>query len=117
MGFLDSDIPTVFTSGRAVSAQADSATTLAGRYLHSLTTATDFVKHPTVIAAIERYHTTWQSRVNQVASNIEALGGNTSASATTIAQSDDDAASALGQQGATTSTTHSFLQRPINGPF
>jgi hypothetical protein len=117
MSFLESDNPAVFASGRAVSGQTDDATALAWRFLHSVATAADFTEHPTVVAAIERYHATWQPRVNQVASDVQALGGNTSAGATTIAASDADAASVLAPVATTTTTQGTHVQRPINGPI
>ena len=93
--FYQADPTQVYGSGALVESHTDDATALAGQYLRSLTNATDWVKHPTVIGAIERYHATWQPKVNQVAADIETLGSNTSASATTVAQGDVDSTGTL----------------------
>lgn len=116
MTFIFTEIDKVLSSGTAVQGHADSAGSLAWQYLRSLENATDWVKHPAVIAAIERYHGTWQPRVNEVADKIEALGSNTRASATTIGQADDDSNHTMRQQAVVSTTTSTAMSRDINAP-
>lgn len=113
MVFLASDVEVVYASGRAVAAQSTAATELAGAYLRSLEEAAMWATHPTMVAGIERYHGTWQPVVTEVALRIDALGADTSGSATDVAGADGDANGLLGRTGVEQQHRTGWLNRPI----
>lgn len=76
MCHYEMDPPTVHGSGQQVTGLVDGAAGLARRYLASLETSRGEVRHPTVQGALDRYRDTWQQPVQDVAREIDSLGGN-----------------------------------------
>jgi hypothetical protein len=114
MSYYEIDTEGVYGSGQATAAHTPDAAALASQYLNALENAHGTVHHATVVAAVGRYRDNWQPRVNEVAPQVDALGTNTSSSATIIATSDQDSTTLLGQHGATTEAQSDPLRRPIN---
>jgi hypothetical protein len=114
VSFYEIDTDGVYSSGQRTAAHAPGAETLARQYLGSLESAHGVVHHPTVVAAVARYRDNWQPRVNEVAPQIDALGTNTSSSATIITRSDQTSTTLLSQQGSAAETQTNVLSRPIN---
>ena len=114
VSYYEIDTTGVYAAGQRTAAESTAAATLAGRYLGSRESAHGVVHHPTVVAAVARYRDSWQPRVNEVAPQIDALGTNTSSSATITATADQDSNALLAQQGSATEADTATLSRPIN---
>lgn len=114
MSRYGADADVVYGAGRSVAGRSVTAAGLASQYLFALESAKESVTHPAVVSAVDRYYFTWQPLVTGVALDIEDLGSRTSASAVTVVEADDDAATALGHQGAAALAEGGHLQRAIN---
>jgi hypothetical protein len=116
MDFYEMDTPGVYDSGNRVTDQTSTAAGLAQRFGTVLTTAETTVTHPRMISAIARYHEAWHPQADRVVGQIEALGGNTSASAVTVDAADQEADSHVRVTGGHVDTCTTALRRDINAP-
>ncbi|QSB15598.1 hypothetical protein JQS43_04400 [Natronosporangium hydrolyticum] len=105
----------VHHSGRAVTDLTDGAFGLARRYFGLIDDERGVVGHQRVSGALDRYRTTWQPAVNEVALEIDALGGATAGGAVMVAAADDDAGHLLNVQAGAAQAAGSALSRPIDG--
>ena len=110
---VDMQVQQVYSAGTSVSALSGEAGTAARAFLTSVDEAAGTVVHAVIAGALRRYHGTWSQPANRLQLDVEALGANTSGSATDVAGADADASTTLSGVYA---SNNAFMQR-LNSPL
>lgn len=103
----------VSAAGRGTAATATQWAQWASQVGGSLRDAAAQAQEPTVTAAFEEHLSTWNPRVNALATDADALGTNAVSAATVMLNADSTANSVLGCQAATEQAGTTHLRRPI----
>jgi hypothetical protein len=108
---LDPDA--VRAAGRGTAGTAREWAQWAAQVQGSLRDAAAQSQEPVVSAAFEEHLSTWNLRINALATDADALGTNAVSGANVMANADSTSTAVLGGQATTEHTTTTHLRRPI----
>lgn len=113
--FLDVDTEVVADAGCRTTATSEAWASWGGRTRGRFAAAGEEVVSARILDALEGYAAEWQPTIAAVATEVAALGENTTSAADTVTNADTDAADLLCQEAAAAVDQGSTLSRPING--
>jgi hypothetical protein len=114
MTFLDADTTAVYQAGQNTASTATDWQTWANSAKTDFDVSATAVAEKVVADAVVNYASEWNPKLASVAVQVDALGVNTSSSATTVENSDTESTTYLTQQGNQTETVSTTLSRPVN---
>lgn len=114
--FLDVNIGVVTEAGRRTADTSTEWSTWGDRIRSAFDLSRYDVRDDTIRASLETYGSEVEQGARTVASQVEALGHNTTSAAHTVDNADTEAADAMARQGRAGGRQADVLRRPINGP-
>lgn len=114
--FIDVNIGVVTKAGENTAASSTEWSTWGDRIRSAFDLSRSDVRDDTVRASLETYGSDVEQGARTVASQVEALGHDTTSAAHTVDNADAEAADALARQGQAGDRQADVLRRPINGP-
>lgn len=113
MSFLDVNTDVVGAAGANTAGTAESWRSWATQADTAFREAAVAVREAVVTSAVEGYASDWNPRLQGLATQIDALGRNTTSASNVVVSADGTSTTLLNQQGGVTTATGSQLNRPI----